>query len=604
MTRAGKLGKLGLILAGLLFAGSAGLAMAYPAGQNTPPAQAEEAQLDSQQAITLMVPATSPIICRRASTPITIDGQMTDWAQAPGVYMDATTAQYVGGVSRGAQDISANVHCVWDDQKLYIFADITDDILIADSSTIWDDDGVEIALDGNANRGCCDAYDHQVTVAVDGRIADFGVVGSIPGVQSAVGIRSGGYVVEVAIPFYWFLPGLPTIGTTAGFDWGLNDDDDGGRRDKHLLWAGSSILNYPAFGNLQLAASGAPATTPTATATATAQPTTTATRTATVPPALTATRTATVPPALTATNTATVPPASTVTRTPTQSSATVTPTSVFSVTPTPTATASPTPTGLVSATPTPAASGTPAADRVASLEPMVSGLGSLLHEILGVMQTAGYLPSPTPSRGSPTPTMIAGAYSQRVACGAGVAYLDNLSQTWSADQPYSAGSWGYVGGVSGSTTHAIAGTLDGALYQNERYNMISYQFDVPPGVYEVELRFAEIYQYAAVDRRVFDVFLEGTPIMSGLDLMQMVGAYAAYNQTFQTPVSDGQLNIEFVAHKGAAKVSAIRVTGLTPLGPTPTPSVEQRVTSLEDSMSAMENLLLIILATFDKFLGM
>ncbi len=78
----------------------------------------------------------------------------------------------------------------------------------------------------------------------------------------------------------------------------------------------------------------------------------------------------------------------------------------------------------------------------------------------------------------------------------------------------------------------------------------------------------------------------------------------AYDRTFDTTVTDGQLTIDFVASKGAAKISAIKVTGLAPAGPPPTPSLSQRVTNLEHQMTELEQLLQQILSVFDRFLGL
>ena len=118
------------------------------------------------------------------------------------------------------------------------------------------------------------------------------------------------------------------------------------------------------------------------------------------------------------------------------------------------------------------------------------------------------------------------------------------------------------------------------------------------------MRFDEIYEFAAPNQRLFDVALEGTKVITGLDLYALVGPYTAYNRTFEVTVLDGQLNIDFMATKGAAKVNAIAVTGLGFAGPTPTPSLQQRVNAVESSMNDPELFLQKILSVFDRFLGL
>lgn len=520
MTRAGGVRRLLAVLAGLALLGAA----AWNAAA---------------------APASSPLVCPKITAAMSIDGGADDWAGISGVPLDAASAEFVSGVPGSAADVSASLRCAWDTQWLYVLADVSDDILLADSSSVWDDDGVEIAFDGNADRACCSAQDHQFTIVLDSRLADFSTVQLPSPLRWTVMPRVGGYLVEAAVPMTMVLPSAPVSGAVLGFDWGLNDDDDGGRRDKRLLWAGSSILTFATFGDLRLG--GAVGTIPTPTAVRT--------------PAGTATATPATP----------LPATATPTRTPTA----------------------------------PAAQTPGTVERVAALEEGLKDVDGMLDEIWRIMQTAGYLPGTPPPKTSPTPvgTPSGLTYVQRVQCGGG-AQADAQGVVWAADQPYAPGSWGYQGGLSYQTTQAIAGTADDALYQIERYNMTSYLFDIPAAVYRVDLRFAEIYQYAAANQRVFDVLIEGTPVISALDIFAQAGAYTAYDRSFDVPVVDGQLTIDFVARKGAAKINAIKVSAVAYAGPTPTPSLSERVANIEETTNDLELLLLQILAVFDRFLGL
>ena len=73
--------------------------------------------------------------------------------------------------------------------------------------------------------------------------------------------------------------------------------------------------------------------------------------------------------------------------------------------------------------------------------------------------------------------------------------LSNL--TWLPDQPYTEGSWGYIGGEARSTTSEIHNTLDGPIYQTWREGDWSYRIDAPAGEYEVELLMADVTRPAA-----------------------------------------------------------------------------------------------------------
>lgn len=73
--------------------------------------------------------------------------------------------------------------------------------------------------------------------------------------------------------------------------------------------------------------------------------------------------------------------------------------------------------------------------------------------------------------------------------------ISNL--TWLPDQPYTTGSWGYIGGKAHNTTSEIHNTLDGPIYQTWREGNWSYKIDAPIGEYEIELLMADITKPAA-----------------------------------------------------------------------------------------------------------
>ncbi len=64
------------------------------------------------------------------------------------------------------------------------------------------------------------------------------------------------------------------------------------------------------------------------------------------------------------------------------------------------------------------------------------------------------------------------------------------------------------------------------------------------GTYIVRLHFAEIYDGVAfVGGRVFDVSIEGQPVLTSYDVFADAGYLTATSHTFVTTVSDGQLGI-------------------------------------------------------------
>jgi hypothetical protein len=151
----------------------------------------------------------------------------------------------------------------------------------------------------------------------------------------------------------------------------------------------------------------------------------------------------------------------------------------------------------------------------------------------------------------------------RVNAGGG-AYTDSMGNQWSADQPHKPGGWGYSGGKPYSTSDPIANTNDASLYQSERYGTFGYHFDVPNGVYDITLHFAEIY-WTGADQRLFDVLIEGAVALDAYDIYRAVGHDVATSLTFPSVVvDDGRLNIEFVPVKNSPKVSAIEIQSSGP----------------------------------------
>jgi hypothetical protein len=117
----------------------------------------------------------------------------------------------------------------------------------------------------------------------------------------------------------------------------------------------------------------------------------------------------------------------------------------------------------------------------------------------------------------------------------------------------------YSGGGAGATTAVITGTSDSTLYQSERYGNFSYSIPLANGNYTVTLRFAEIYWNAA-GQRIFNVSMQGTQVISNLDLFALVGENAAYDATIPVSVTNGILNIKFSSIQDYACVSAIEIS--------------------------------------------
>lgn len=174
------------------------------------------------------------------------------------------------------------------------------------------------------------------------------------------------------------------------------------------------------------------------------------------------------------------------------------------------------------------------------------------------------------SSAAPTQSSAAASAAARttmINCGGG-AVTDGLGRKWSAD-------FGFTGGQRRTTTAAIRGTsadVDQSLYQVQREGMSGYSIPVSSaGTYRVQLNMAEI-RHNAAGARVFSVTAEGASRLKDLDIFKAVGKNAKHNLAFEIPVTDGTLNLRFVATKGTAAVGSIEVSPSAAPAPAPTPA--------------------------------
>jgi len=133
----------------------------------------------------------------------------------------------------------------------------------------------------------------------------------------------------------------------------------------------------------------------------------------------------------------------------------------------------------------------------------------------------------------------------------GSQYTDKSGTAYKSDRYYQ-------GGNVRKTSSRIAETSDDRLYQSERYGNFTYSIPMANGNYLVTLKFAEIY-WSSKGKRIFDVYIEGTKVISGLDIFAQVGKYHPYGVSIPVTVTDGKLDISFSSVVDNAKVSAILV---------------------------------------------
>jgi hypothetical protein len=181
-------------------------------------------------------------------------------ASAPAIDGDLSDAGWVvnNRVEKrvtGTSDNNLTFGTMWDENNLYVAVKVLDADLKNDSDQAYQDDSVEIYVDGNNGRsGTYETDDYQITLGwQDSALA---VGGGIEGIEYAQQNIAGGFAVEFAIPWTGIGVEPPEAGSVIGFDVAYNDDDgnNDGNRESQLMWRGNgdNWRSTAAFGSLIL----------------------------------------------------------------------------------------------------------------------------------------------------------------------------------------------------------------------------------------------------------------------------------------------------------------------------------------------------------------
>jgi len=177
----------------------------------------------------------------------------------------------------------------------------------------------------------------------------------------------------------------------------------------------------------------------------------------------------------------------------------------------------------------------------------------------------------------------------RISCG-GANYTTWDGKLFASDRYHGSGTSVYT---NNNITDIRATTEDG-LYKKERsasVNLGNFSYNVPVsnGNYQVVLHFAEIFFGATgarplegqAGKRIFSVNIEGNRKIQDLDIIALAGSMAALIRSFDVNVTDGMLNIEFIAGVNRPKISAIEIV---PLASTAAMTVTNTATEMNTMM--------------------
>ena len=145
-------------------------------------------------------------------------------------------------------DLLPTAYVMWDDDHIYVFYDIIDDVLITNDSAEnerYKDDSVEFFLDPDNSKtpSAHDANDAQFSVRLDDPVMTGNAAEKYPNALFDMTRTDYGWSFEMAVP--WSDQTIaPTIGLEIGIDFAVNDDDDGGERDHKASWFATVDQGY------------------------------------------------------------------------------------------------------------------------------------------------------------------------------------------------------------------------------------------------------------------------------------------------------------------------------------------------------------------------
>lgn len=174
--------------------------------------------------------------------------EVTEASAAPAVDGDVDAAWADAGVVRTAKETTgtggaqADVRTLWQDQTLYVLADVVDPVVDTTGSDPWTKDSVEIYVDaGNAKNGSYRYDDTQIRINANNEVS-FGSGDETfqrNRLTSAVVRTDAGYRVEAAISLLEY----GGLGTFHGLDFQVNDAA-GGVRTAITNWADPTNAGY------------------------------------------------------------------------------------------------------------------------------------------------------------------------------------------------------------------------------------------------------------------------------------------------------------------------------------------------------------------------
>ena len=176
------------------------------------------------------------VSCARTAQPPELDGTADGpWDSVSWIRFEAEEAELIADKHGSYQfDAELRFACLHDDDAIYFFIEVQDDLIRTNSLSLREDDAVVLFIDGDGDRsGPYSASDHALVITAEPQSLDYG-----PGTLEPDGTRvltDAGYDLEIGLARASISDPLPAV---LGFNIALIDDDGHGNNDRDLfaLW--------------------------------------------------------------------------------------------------------------------------------------------------------------------------------------------------------------------------------------------------------------------------------------------------------------------------------------------------------------------------------
>jgi hypothetical protein len=140
----------------------------------------------------------------------------------------------------------------------------------------------------------------------------------------------------------------------------------------------------------------------------------------------------------------------------------------------------------------------------------------------------------------------------RLACGASTVQVDSQGNLWAPDSSMTPGGSVWTAAIAEPVPY------NHLRYSNPAAAPMTYTFQVPAGSYSVTLKFTEPSRGIA-GSRVFGVTINGTAVLSSLDLFAQAGKLQPYDFTANATAGNGTLSIVLQSSVSNSVISGIQI---------------------------------------------